>query len=261
MHYCALVLCLFGALSTYTWANDAPRSETPQPIIYTTEPWLDPWVERIGGGSIEIIHPKEPPSNNTIPLIESGLKTTTVSTFSHRIVLTDGIPLLYRGQGLYPIQPTYCKLTQGEKKPCCCKKNKRQARYAAIHKDSNTAQTIHEGAWMDVSITMSMVVTLSEALCEAFPKLAPSIQANTQAYLAELEILDNWLFEQADNLIATNITAPNDDWLYFTRRYGLQAPEGRTAQAPLAPPQGDYKEHMQKLINNLNPAQNKASET
>lgn len=90
------------------------------------------------------------------------------------------------------------------------------------HSDANYAWDPH--VWFDVSLWSMVAGTIAEELSQHFPEHEATSRANGEAYRAELEELDAWVFEQADRLEPEQrvlITA-HDAFTYFGRRYGFE---------------------------------------
>ena len=78
--------------------------------------------------------------------------------------------------------------------------------------------------WFDVTLWMKAVEQVSETLVEMDPDSGSSYEANAQAYLTELEILHQYVPDQADTIPAEQrilITA-HDAFNYFGGAYGFE---------------------------------------
>ena len=78
--------------------------------------------------------------------------------------------------------------------------------------------------WFDVTLWMSAVEQVSETLVEMDPASGPRYEANSKAYLTELENLHQYVLDQASTVPAqqrTLITA-HDAFNYFGRAYGFE---------------------------------------
>lgn len=98
-----------------------------------------------------------------------------------------------------------------------------------LESDEEHAMGEHEEAtdphvWHDVTRTMTMVLTIRDALVEADPANAPTYQANAARYLGELQALDAWTFEQVGRVPEDRrkLVTTHDTFQYFARRYGFE---------------------------------------
>ena len=78
--------------------------------------------------------------------------------------------------------------------------------------------------WHDVSKVIQMVQNIAAALIEADPANAPTYQANSAAYIAQLEELDSWIFEQVETIPAgqRKLVTVHDTFAYFAARYQFE---------------------------------------
>ena len=78
--------------------------------------------------------------------------------------------------------------------------------------------------WHSAANAMVMVRNLNTALAAADPAHAAAYQANTDAYLAELEALDSWISDQVSALPAERrkLVTTHDTFGYFAQRYGFE---------------------------------------
>jgi zinc/manganese transport system substrate-binding protein len=78
--------------------------------------------------------------------------------------------------------------------------------------------------WHSVANAIGMVRTITDALAEADPANAETYQANGEAYIAELQALDQWVFEQVEQLPAERrkLVTSHDTFSYFAERYGFE---------------------------------------
>jgi ABC-type Zn uptake system ZnuABC Zn-binding protein ZnuA len=78
--------------------------------------------------------------------------------------------------------------------------------------------------WHSVANAIGMVRAIRDALVEADPANANTYQANADAYTAELQALDQWVFEQVETLPAgrRKLVTSHDTFSYFAERYGFE---------------------------------------
>jgi len=86
----------------------------------------------------------------------------------------------------------------------------------------------HEGretgnphVWLDPRNAMVQVRHIREALIEADPAHQSEYEANAEAYLAQLEALDEEIAAQVATWSHREFIAFHPSWVYFARRYGL----------------------------------------
>ena len=78
--------------------------------------------------------------------------------------------------------------------------------------------------WHSVANAMVMVRNINTALAQADPTNAPTYQANTDAYLAELQALEEWVTTQVSALPTERrkLVTTHDTFGYFAQRYGFE---------------------------------------
>lgn len=234
-----------------------------KPRIATTQAFTQEWVQIIAGETVtsdllEHHHPSEQPLEL---LIETGLEREQpkLNCNTPRVVLSDGLPLLKEGQSL---QAKICKRSakKGEATACCCKTNTPTPHYEAIFDPALARASTHPYAWMDVSIAISMIVSLTETLCDLSPEHALLYKERSKAYQKELKALDLQIFKHIKNLPSSRRKEPNSSWLYFTRRYGLEPgkPEKTT---PLYKPSIKAKTYIETMQLHVESLKKKGSES
>lgn len=98
-----------------------------------------------------------------------------------------------------------------------------------------TAGEAHEGeggthseydphVWHSVANAIQMTEAIRDALAAADPSNAATYQANAAAYIAELQALDEWVFEQVAQLPAERrkLVTSHNTFSYFAGRYGFE---------------------------------------
>lgn len=77
--------------------------------------------------------------------------------------------------------------------------------------------------WHSVADMISEVKLIRDALAQADPANAAVYQANAEAYLAQLQELDTWIFTEVNRLPADRrkLVTMHDTFGYFARRYGF----------------------------------------
>jgi zinc/manganese transport system substrate-binding protein len=101
---------------------------------------------------------------------------------------------------------------------------------AEQHEDGDGKDHEHEEGdydphvWQSVANAMIMVENIRDALVEADPDRAGVYEANTAAYLAELEELDASIFEQVAAIPEDQrkLVTSHDTFGYFADRYGFE---------------------------------------
>jgi len=78
--------------------------------------------------------------------------------------------------------------------------------------------------WHDVANAIHMVKAIREALMKADAANAPLYQANADKYIAELQTLDAWVFDQVKTLPEDRrkLVTTHDTFGYFAARYGFE---------------------------------------
>ncbi len=84
--------------------------------------------------------------------------------------------------------------------------------------------------WMDVSMWMQAAGAVRDGLIAALPDHQAYIEANAEAYLAEMAALDAYVREQIESVPAEQrvLVTAHDAFQYFGRAYGIEvfAPQG-----------------------------------
>jgi ABC-type Zn uptake system ZnuABC Zn-binding protein ZnuA len=224
---------------------------TKKPVIATTQGLTQEWIHVVAGETVItlLLDSNTPPNEQPVTLvIEIGPEENPITADIQApcVVLSDGLPLLKTGQRL---QPKSCKrlATQGKTATCCCGTAKPEARLEPVFHEADQRTQAHPYPWMDVSLAMSMIVSLTETLCDLAPENMPLYKARSEAYLQKLEALDLQIFNETKNLSKEARKEPNASWLYFTRRYGLEPGniEGKTTLPALSIEGQRYIEAMQ----------------
>lgn len=79
-------------------------------------------------------------------------------------------------------------------------------------------------AWQDVTYAMGMVSVIRDALAQQDPANSAAYQSNAQAYLKQLQDLDDYLKQQVETLPASRrkLVTNHDALGYFAKRYGFE---------------------------------------
>ena len=78
--------------------------------------------------------------------------------------------------------------------------------------------------WHSVANAIVMVWAIRDALVDADPANAATYQANAENYVAELQLLDQWVFQQVRQLPEERrkLVTSHDTFSYFAERYGFE---------------------------------------
>jgi ABC-type Zn uptake system ZnuABC Zn-binding protein ZnuA len=78
--------------------------------------------------------------------------------------------------------------------------------------------------WHSAANAIQMMKNIREALAQADPANTAIYQANAEAYLAQLQELDTWVFAQVKTLpeARRKLVTPHDTFGYFAERYGFE---------------------------------------
>lgn len=87
--------------------------------------------------------------------------------------------------------------------------------------------------WLDVSHAISYVRRIEQALSEHDPAGADVYHTRASAYVAELEVLDQWIYDQLQTIPVAQrvLLSYHDAFGYMAQRYGLQ-PVGVVVRNP-----------------------------
>lgn len=98
---------------------------------------------------------------------------------------------------------------------------------ASHHRHGSEEDHAHDEAyinphiWLDVTIAMSAVQVIADALVELAPQHADEFTANAEALLTELAALDAQLIELLAPISGEPFVPFHDAWPYFAQRYNL----------------------------------------
>jgi zinc/manganese transport system substrate-binding protein len=170
---------------------------------------LGDWVQAVGGDKIELrvlvgpdadAHDFEPTPNDSKALSEAKLIFENGLGFEHwldKLYQSSGSKAsrVAATEGLTPL-----KIELGKE-----------------------AGEIDPHAWHDVKNAISAVKVIREALMKADPKNAETYQTNAEAYLKELELLDQFILDQVKTLPTAQrkLVTNHDTFGYFAKRYSF----------------------------------------
>ena len=103
-----------------------------------------------------------------------------------------------------------------------------QPRQTEEHADEAEPELEHEAGdphlWLDPNLVMTYVENIRDGLIEANPEGAEAYKANADAYIAQLEDLDDWITDQVAQVpVERRILVTNHEALgYFADRYGFR---------------------------------------
>lgn len=92
------------------------------------------------------------------------------------------------------------------------------------HEQEGQDEGLDPHVWFDVKNVIHWVETIEEALSALDPTNADMYRANANAYVRELESLDNWVVEQLATIPENNrkLVTNHPAFVYFATRYGLE---------------------------------------
>jgi manganese/zinc/iron transport system substrate-binding protein len=89
--------------------------------------------------------------------------------------------------------------------------------------------------WMDVQLWMIVAETIRDKLSEYLPEQAAYFDQNAEAYLTQMEELDEYVSEQIERIPEERrvLVTAHDAFQYYSRAYGIEvyAPQGVTTEA------------------------------
>jgi manganese/zinc/iron transport system substrate-binding protein len=89
--------------------------------------------------------------------------------------------------------------------------------------------------WMDVSLWMIVTEAIRDSLVELLPDYEAYFAANTEAYIAEMQALDEYVREQIESIPEQQriLVTAHDAFQYYSRAYGIEvhAPQGITTES------------------------------
>ncbi|EKB53861.1 metal ABC transporter solute-binding protein, Zn/Mn family [Facklamia hominis] len=104
--------------------------------------------------------------------------------------------------------------------------------------DQDGKKVIDPHFWFDIDLYKEATQNASKKLIELLPDSKDEIEANTQAYLKELDDLDQYVKEQIESIPEDQryLITPHDAFNYFSRRYHIpvKAPQGVSTDSEVA---------------------------
>lgn len=106
--------------------------------------------------------------------------------------------------------------------------------------------------WHDLSYAVRMVSAARDALAAVDPDNTSVYQTNAASYIAELQDLDWWIFQQVETLPEDRrkLVTSHDTFAYFARRYGFEivgTALGATTTEVADPSAGAFAELVQQI--------------
>jgi ABC-type Zn uptake system ZnuABC Zn-binding protein ZnuA len=223
--FVALPICL-AIIGYIPQAGHVPQALAQEPIpVVTTLPFLQEFVERIGGPSVSVVslikgteseHTYTPKPSDLIAVSRArllvqvgvGLEVWVAPMIeeaknSRLTVVTtgQGIPLL-RGQGM-----------------------------GDLDEDGHAQPSGNPHIWLDPEIAKRMIATITNALIKTAPAQRAMFLANQSRYLKEIDEVETAIKEQVKQLKDRRIVTHHGAWPYFARRFGFQI-EGVILEQP-----------------------------
>lgn len=107
-----------------------------------------------------------------------------------------------------------------------------------LRMDEDGESVVDPHFWFSIPLYRSAVNVASEELQELLPEKTEQIEANTEAYLEQLEELDSWVEAELSNLPAEKryLVTPHDAFNYLAANYDfkLYAPQGISTASEVA---------------------------
>lgn len=104
--------------------------------------------------------------------------------------------------------------------------------------DQDGKKVIDPHFWFDIDLYKEATQNASKKLIELLPDSKDEIEANTQAYLKQLDDLDQYVKEQIESIPEDQryLITPHDAFNYFSRRYHIpvKAPQGVSTDSEVA---------------------------
>ncbi|WP_408638140.1 metal ABC transporter solute-binding protein, Zn/Mn family [Rubidibacter lacunae] len=191
---------------------NVPPSETDgggdgRPDIVATSTMLTDWTERVGGDAIAltgILKPGDDPHvYEPVPGDVEAIEAAELTIYNGfnlepqliRIVKASGSPARAVGESVTPLDFEY----EGQTEP-------------------------DPHVWGDVENAIAIVAAIRDELVAIAPESESEIQANADAYIAELQRLDTWVAAQIATIPPEQrrLVTTHDAFQYYAAAYGLE---------------------------------------
>ena len=198
-----------------------PRTRVPGSVVgarlrvVATFSILGDLVQNVGGDRIELrtlvgpdgdSHTFEPATGDGSALFEASL------IFENGLELEPWLDDLYASSGSEALRVV---VTQDV-----------EPRLAAggESRGANNQEPFDPHVWHDVAQVMRMVEAIRDALATADPANRDAYRSNADAYLARLQELDRWIFDQTESLPEDRrkLVTSHDTFSYFAARYNFE---------------------------------------
>lgn len=191
-----------------------PRVASRPLNVIATHSILGDWVSAVGGEAIHL----------SVLVPAGGDAHTFAPTAADSVALAEADLLFENGLGFETwLDDVYAaSASQAKRIVVTDAIEPLAAAEEAGHADEQGAFDPH--AWHSVANAIQMVKAIREALMQTDPANAALYQANAEVYLAQLQELDAWIFEQAKSLPADRrkLVTTHDTFGYFAARYGFE---------------------------------------
>lgn len=195
-----------------------PRGVDRQLNLVATHSIIGDWVSGVGGEAINLTvlvpaggdaHTFTPSAADSVALAEADL------LFENGLSFETWLDDVYAASGS---QATRIVLTDAIVPLAAPEENTPESGHAHTH------SAFDPHAWHSVANAIQMVKAIRDALILADPANAALYQANAENYLAQLQALDTWIFEQVKQVPADRrkLVTTHDTLRYFAARYGFE---------------------------------------
>lgn len=213
-HLIASALVTVGAVATgvaFT-SNPMAADEAKKPTVTATVGMIADVTRNIGGEHIRV--------NSLMgPGIDPHVYKPSAGDI---IALGDADLILYGGLHLEGrMSETFGKISDSGTKPVIAVSESVPEEHLIV---VGEGPTWDPHVWFDVSLWRIVAETITEVLITTFPAHEDAFAENAERYLAQLDELDAWIFEQVGRVPESQrvVVTAHDAFSYFGRRYGFE---------------------------------------
>ena len=204
-------------------AQDAAECGAPEVNVVATVGMIADVARNIGGACVEVTALM---GAGVDPHLYSATERDVETLFEADIIFYGGLNLEAR------LIDVFEQIEQGLGKPVIPVSDNipETRRLTAPHYEAPDPHV-----WMDVQLWMYAAEAIADGLSTYLPARANAFAANADAYLAEMQALDDYVREQVARIPETRrvLVTAHDAFQYFSRAYDIEvyAPQGITTQA------------------------------
>ena len=195
--------------------------------VIATHSILGDWVRIVGGDAIELTvlvpagsdaHTFTPSASDSVALAEADL------LFENGLDFETWLDDLYAAADSKAMRVVVTDAIEPLAAPEDGEHHDEHAEGTPEAKPAHAHGAFDPHAWHSAANAIQMVKAIRDTLTRTDPANAALYQTNAESYLAQLQALDTWIFEQVKSLPADRrkLVTTHDTFGYFAARYGFE---------------------------------------